>query len=310
MAASLGNYFIDGPTLSTASAVYTDVDLTICASDGFYSDGTVCRQQIGCVLSIATPCPSCFAPCDSAIDAGGSTGVYKLTFSTGGDFGAIIIYFSPQSVPDSIRATFDGVVYNKLTCDSFGFAQAAAGNSTVVGAAGSDCSPSVGSTLDGGGYSGLEEKVYNPTTGVFDTVGFNGTATGTSADVFLSSAAPGFYTLVIPRVNNNSDSCEVEVIGYCGTQWDLEINCPAALPSVSANLTSDNCATTSFPTFFFHAPNRGNTPGEPQRKEFVFQDNSGLTPLPAGTYVMNPPSGKAIVEVNTNGVIANITPCP
>eukprot|EP01049_Picozoa_sp_SAG25_P021625 SAG25_NODE_8137_length_438_cov_0.474926_1_plen_37_part_10 len=37
MAARLGNYYIDGPTLSTASAVYEDVDLTICASDGFYS---------------------------------------------------------------------------------------------------------------------------------------------------------------------------------------------------------------------------------------------------------------------------------
>lgn len=310
MAASLGNYFIDGPTLSTASAVYTDVDLTICASDGFYSDGTVCRQQIGCVLSIATPCPSCFAPCDSTINAGGSTGVYKLTFSTGGDFGAIIIYFDPVNVPDGCRATFDGVVYNKFTSNVFGYAAAAPGNLTVMGNSSNDCTPGVGTQLDAGGYTGLEEKVYNPTTGAFDTIGFNGTATGTSADVFLQAVGPGFSTLVIPRVNNNSDSCEVEVVGYCSTGWDIEINCPAALPSVSVNLNSSTCATTSFPTFFFHAPNRGNTPGEPQRNEFVFQDNSGLTPLPAGTYVMNPPSGKAIVEVNTNGVIANITPCP
>ncbi len=310
MAASLGNYYIDGPTLSTASAVYTDVDLTICASDGFYSDGTVCRQQIGCVLSIATPCPSCFAPCDSAIAASGSQGVYKLTFSTGGDFGAILIYFDPVSVPDGIRATFDGVVYNKLTSNIFGYAAAAAGNLTISGNSANDCSPGVGTTLDGGGYSGLEEFTYNATTGVFDSVGFNGTATGTSADVFLYAAGPGYTTLVVPRVNNNSDACEVEIVGYCGTGWSLEINCPAALPSVSVNLGSDDCATTSFPTFFFHAPNRGNTPGEPQRNEFVFQDSSGLTPLPAGTYVMNPPSGKAIVEVNTNGVIANITPCP
>jgi hypothetical protein len=310
MAASLGNYFIDGPTLSTASAVYTDVDLTICASDGFYSDGTVCRQQLSCVLGVPTPCPSCFAPCDSTISASGSQGVYKLTFSTGGDFGAILIYFDPVSVPDGIRATFDGVVYNKLTSNVFGYAAAAAGNLTITGNASNDCSPGVGTTLDGGGYSGLEEFTYNPTTNSFDSVGFNGTATGTSADVFLYAAGPGYTTLVVPRVNNNSDACEVEIVGYCGTGWDLEINCPAALPSVSVNLTSDNCATTSFPTFFFHAPNRGNTPGEPQINEFVFQDSSGVTPLPAGTYVMNPPSGKAIVQVNTNGVIANITPCP
>ena len=172
MAASLGNYFIDGPTLSTASAVYTDVDLTICASDGFYSDGTVCRQQIGCVLSIATPCPSCFAPCDSTINAGGSTGVYKLTFSTGGDFGAIIVYFDPVNVPDGCRATFDGVVYNKFTSNVFGYAAAAPGNLTVMGNSSNDCTPGVGTQLDAGGYTGLEEKVYNPTTGAFDTIGF------------------------------------------------------------------------------------------------------------------------------------------
>ena len=310
MAASLGNYYIDGPTLSTASAVYEDVDLTICASDGFYSDGTVCRQQVACVLSIATPCPSCFAPCDSTINAGGGTGVYKLTFNTGGDFGAIIIYFSPQSVPDSIRATFDGVVYNKLTCDLFGFAQAAAGNSTVVGNTSSDCSPSVGSTLDAGGYSGLDEYTYNPTSSSFDLVGSSGTATGTSADVFLSSSAPGFYTLVVPRVNNNSDSCGIEVVGYCGTAWNLEINCPAALPSIPINLDSDDCTATAFPTFFYVAPNRNNTPGEPSVNEFAFKDSSGLNQSDAGTYVMNPPSGKKIVTIDTNGVITNITTCP
>jgi hypothetical protein len=310
MAASLGNYYIDGPTLSTASAVYTDVDLTICASDGFYSDGTVCRQQIGCVLTIATPCPSCFAPCDSTINTGGATGVYKLTFDTGENFGAMIIYFNPQSVPDGIRAVFDSVTYNKLTCSLFGLAQAASGNLTVAGAASSDCSPSVGITLDAGGYSGLDEFTYNPTTQVYDNVGSSGTATGTSADVFLESSAPGYYTLVIPRATNTAFSCEVEVVGYCGTAWDLEISCPAALPSIPINLTSDDCTTTSFPTFFYVAPNRGNTAGEPSVNEFAFADSSGVTQTPAGTYVMNPPSGKKLVTVDVNGIITNITACP
>ena len=192
----------------------------------------------------------------------------------------------------------------------FGFAQAAAGNSTVVGNTSADCSPSVGSTLDGGGYSGLDEFTYNSSTSSFDLVGSSGTATGTSADVFLSSSAPGFYTLVIPRVNNNSDSCEIEVVGYCGTAWDLDVNCPAALPSIPINLDSDDCTTTAFPTFFYVAPNRGNTPGEPSVNEFAFKDPSGLDQSDAGTYVMNPPSGKAIVEIDTNGVIINITSCP
>ena len=46
MAASLGNFYIDGPTLATATVVYTDVDLTICAPDGFYSDGVVVLSLI------------------------------------------------------------------------------------------------------------------------------------------------------------------------------------------------------------------------------------------------------------------------
>lgn len=311
MAATLGNYYIDGPTLSTATAVYDDVDLTICASDGFYSDGIVCRQQIGCVLTIATPCPSCFAPCDSSINTAGNQGVYELTFDTGGNFGAMIIYFDPQGVPDGVRAIFDGVTYNELTGNLFGYA--AAGNAnhlTVVGHTADDCTPGVGATLDAGGYSGLNQFRYNPTTGVFDNIGNSGTATGTSADVVLTAQDPGFLTLVVPRVNNNAFDCQIDIVGYCGTAWNLEINCPAALPSVPANLDNDDCSVTTFPTFFYHAPNRGNTPGEPSVNEFAFADSSGLNKLSAGAYVMNPPSGKAVFTVDANGIITNITPCP
>ena len=58
MAASLGNFYIDAPTLATAPAVFDDVDLTVCAADGFYSDGTTVREQFNCVLLAAQPCPS------------------------------------------------------------------------------------------------------------------------------------------------------------------------------------------------------------------------------------------------------------
>lgn len=57
--ATLGNYFINGPTFQTATAVFTDAALTTCAPDGFYSDGTIVRQQVGCVLGIEINCPAC-----------------------------------------------------------------------------------------------------------------------------------------------------------------------------------------------------------------------------------------------------------
>jgi len=311
MAATLGNYFIDGPTLSTATAVFDDIDLTICAADGFYSDGIVCRQQIGCALTIAVPCPDCIIPCDATINASGGQGVYELTFATGANLGAMIIYFDPIGVPDGVRAIFDGVTYNEVTGDNFGYAAAAnANNLTVIGTASSDCSPGIGVTLDGGGYSGLDQYRYNASTSSFDLIGSSGVATGTSADVVLTASAPGVVTMVIPRVNQNASTCQIDIVGYCGTSWNLAINCPAALPSVPVNLLADDCSATTFPTFFYHAPNQGNTPGEPSVNEFVFSDSSGLNKLAAGSYVMNPPSGKAVFTVDANGVITNITICP
>ncbi len=45
--ATFGNYYIDAPTLAGATAVFTDVEMTIAAPDGYYSDGTTVRQQVG-----------------------------------------------------------------------------------------------------------------------------------------------------------------------------------------------------------------------------------------------------------------------
>jgi hypothetical protein len=53
------NYYLNGPTLSTATAVFTDATLLTCASDGYYSDTIVRRRQVGCVLQVAQTCPSC-----------------------------------------------------------------------------------------------------------------------------------------------------------------------------------------------------------------------------------------------------------
>ena len=90
MAATLGNYYIDGDTLATATAVFDDINLTICAADGFYSDGTTVRQQFNCSLLNAATCPSCNTSCASTITVGGGSGIYDLTFDTGTQLGAMI----------------------------------------------------------------------------------------------------------------------------------------------------------------------------------------------------------------------------
>jgi hypothetical protein len=52
-------YYIDGNSLATATAIYTDAALTTCAPDGYYSNGTIVREQISCVLQPAQTCPAC-----------------------------------------------------------------------------------------------------------------------------------------------------------------------------------------------------------------------------------------------------------
>ena len=55
----VSNYFMDAPTLSQATAIYTDAAMTTPASDGFYSDESIVRQQVSGVLRSVRPCPSC-----------------------------------------------------------------------------------------------------------------------------------------------------------------------------------------------------------------------------------------------------------
>lgn len=309
MAATLGNYYIDGPTLATATAVYTDIDLTICAADGWYSDGTTVRYQFNCLLQAAASCPSCVAPCTTTITTTGGTGIYSLTYSTGEDLGAMLIYFDPQSVPDGLRAIFDGVTYNEVTSPNFGYlASATPGNYVVLGNSGSDCTPGVAVTLNAGGYTNLDEYEYNPSTSVFDLVGNSGVVTGTGTDVNLTAGPPGYCTMVIPRPSNTATECLVQMVGFCSTAWDIEIACPEPLTSTPLGVEGENCAVTE--DIFYAAPNRGGTAGEPAIFEFAFTDSSGVTKLAAGDYTINPPSGQKQMTVDANGVITNLVNCP
>jgi len=51
--------FIDAPTLSEATAVYTDSALTVLAVDGYYSDQNITRQQLSGALGASITCPDC-----------------------------------------------------------------------------------------------------------------------------------------------------------------------------------------------------------------------------------------------------------
>lgn len=52
-------YYLNGSDLQSSTAVFLDAALTTCAPDGYYSDGTITRRQVSCVLITQSPCPSC-----------------------------------------------------------------------------------------------------------------------------------------------------------------------------------------------------------------------------------------------------------
>ena len=59
MAAVEGEYFLDGSTLSNSTAIYSNVDLTIKASDGYYAADGIVRYQFGGVLVSTSNCGDC-----------------------------------------------------------------------------------------------------------------------------------------------------------------------------------------------------------------------------------------------------------
>jgi hypothetical protein len=76
-------YYLNGPSLGSATAVFTNAALTVCAPNGFYSDGVIVRELVGCVLLPQQTCPSCGVVesynCieGNCVDPGDGTGIYS-----------------------------------------------------------------------------------------------------------------------------------------------------------------------------------------------------------------------------------------
>ena len=74
--ATQATYYLDAPSLSSATVIYSDINLTTVAADGFYSDGTIVREQVSGSLLPQNSCPSCATPCGGSISASGQQGIY------------------------------------------------------------------------------------------------------------------------------------------------------------------------------------------------------------------------------------------
>ena len=113
----MATYYLDGTTLTNSTSAFTDIGLTTCATDGFYSDGVISRELVNCSFLPGVTCVTCAQPCDGTISASENQGCFILDIDLGGtnsDVGAAIITFNPASIPDGIIVTYNSQNYNKL----------------------------------------------------------------------------------------------------------------------------------------------------------------------------------------------------
>lgn len=301
-------YYINGTTLSNSTAVFTDAALTTCAADGFYSDGSgISRNQIGCVLGPIEICPTCTQPCDTGVlSVSTGAGTFLLNVDLGGtasDVGAVIIKFIPASVPDGIRATYNGTVYNTLSSNVDGLhTSTVTGGYTYVGNANASCIPIAGTS-----YSNLPIYQYNGTS--FIDTGQIRTITPQAGEFSFSSQAPGNLFMVIPKINATPTALQIEIAGVCSaTAFAIEASCPALLTgyssSTNASPNETNACADSVVSTYYNAPVAGS-PGVPEIFDFVFSDANGESVLTNGFYKI---TGNQWIQVE-NGIIINKASC-
>lgn len=304
-------YYLDAANLTLATSVYLDLALTLIAPDGFYADGVISREQSAGILLTPEPCPTCGTSCGSPILGSGGQGIYLVNLDTGStvsNVGAIVIRFDPQSVPDGFRATYDGVVYNKLSSPIDGVHQSTTyGNFTVVGNTASDCDMEGNTTV----FPSLIEYLYDGTS--FVATGSTQSITVFPGDVSLGASNPGVCVTVIPKPTSTPNNVLIEMLGPCGgTGWDLIAVCPYLLPSFDCSVVGAtyDCFIALTETYYF-AKVHTSIDALVGLYDYVFEDAYGAIPLAPGFYTAGGElvGGADYFEVDANGIVISLGFC-
>lgn len=302
--ATSGTFYLDAPSLSTATVIYSDAALTTVAANGYYSDGSIMRQQLAGVLLPPVICPACAVPCGGTISASGAQGVYYISTELGSATGAVVIQFNPQTVPDGILATYDGAIYNGVSSPIYGWLQGTVGLPTYIGATGGDCGIVAGSPYT------LNEFDYNGTS--FAALGTTTSVSVLSGQLDFTEFAPGNTVMVVPKTAASPSILDLTLIGPCvSTVFNISVTCPAALPSfASSTVNVDStaaCDATVNQTYYVAYVN-GAT-GVLGLYDLVFSDANGEFKLAAGYYKTTAAGASEWFQVDDNGVIIAFGDC-
>jgi hypothetical protein len=298
-------YYINAPTLSAATAVYTNAAMTICADDGYYADGPVVRQQVGCVLLPAEECPLCSIDCDAQWNGAVNKGVYYFSVNLRSTTGPVLISFSPSQQPNGIEATFDSTVYNTVVSPLFGALSAPAGLPVFVGLDTEDCGIV--------GTHTLEEYALR-TDGMHD-LGTTDVVNVAASQMQLTWSAPGICTMVIPKPNPTPTTLTVKVIAPC--EYDIfriNISCPdsSSVYEIPGNTEGGPgeliCGYPTGSISYYVIPVNGDGT-ELGLYDFMYYDDTCTTPLVDNYYLSGScPSPYQWFRIE-NGIIVEFGDC-
>lgn len=315
---TLGTYYLNAPSLSSATAAYDDAALTIPAADGFYSDGVTVRELVsGVFTNVISSCAPCAAPCSitpiNVIEGKSFLEMYQDMGSTILDVGAIVIEidYIATSPPLGLYFEYDGTLYNALSSQNFGFVQGPAGPNQVIyiGNTADDCG------ILAAGYQSIPVQEFNPVTNVFDNTGQFLSVAALAPQIQLSAGIPGKYVMVIPKPTASPSILYFQGRLLCNPNtFTITVNCPANLPSFTSTedclLQIDTCALGT--NQVYHSADVNGTTslgGFFGLYDWVFSDSFGQTVLPDGWYRSpSVPSPDTSFEVQ-DGVIIGFGAC-
>lgn len=281
--ATQSTYYLNGASLSSATAVFTDAALTTCAPDGYYREGSIVRELFNCVLLPPQTCPLCADACGGPnIESSNAKSVSTISIDTGsnvGDVGAIIIRFNPLATPDGIQVEFNNIVYNSLSSPVYGYLSGVANMPTYIGASSGDC----GLVF----YSPHVLDVYNWYSGSFQTPTTTETVPVLASQLDLTVLNPDECVMVIPKVVAIPSVIDIKVISACDPgDFYINISCPSVLEllEVSEGFSSAEEACAASPNTIFYPVYVNGGSGTLGLYDWVFSDSYGQNVLPNNYY--------------------------
>ena len=276
-------YYLNGPDLASATAIWLDANMTICAPDGYYSDSVIVRQLVSCSLLPQTTCPSCAYNCPAIGVSGSGEGYFILDVDMGSATGAIEVILAPGSDVIGMMALYDGVVYNTVSSQIFGhLASGAGGEPIYVGDSASNCG-----IIPNSPWSNVPVLYWDGAMGYNPAITTT-TVTVVPASTQLTSGVPGLCHMVIPKTSATPSTVRVVCISLCSSAaaFTIGIACPLGLtPFSSSGTQSDSynaCGSAVSQTYYVSYVN--GAAGTLGYYDLVFQDVNGQFPLPDGYY--------------------------